>query len=144
MGVINPAHDYEGLAQAADEMFEELVTGKDQERRLRNAERAANRDRMVEQLGPVRKLASGYYAWIAYLFGLEEMIDSGVQFTVHDLRATEANGLKIIASARARFHAKYPGCPRCGQPNQKFAIQCSDCGAEFKKPETGNKLRRSA
>jgi hypothetical protein len=144
MALINPARDYETLALAADELFEETLTAKDQERQLRNAERAANRDRMVEKSGPQRKFAAGYYAWIGYLFGLEETIDSGVQFNIHDLLATEVTGLKIVASARARFHAKYPPCPRCGQNNQKFAPKCSSCGAEFKKPETGNKLRRSA
>lgn len=142
--VINPARDYETLALAADELFEETLTAKDQERNLRNAELAKNRDRMVETSGPKREFAAGYYIWIVYLLGLEETIESGVQFTIHDLLATEVNGLKIVKAARARFNKKYPGCPRCGQPNQKFALKCSGCGAEFKKPETGNKLRRSA
>jgi hypothetical protein len=139
---IDVARDYEGLHIAADELFEETLTAKDQERRLKNAENAGNREQMLQQLAPPRKLAAGYYSWLGYIFDLEETIANGIHFGPNDLLATEVQGLRVVRAARDRFHKKYPGCPRCSQPNQKLAMKCSGCGAELQAKK--DPMRRSA
>jgi hypothetical protein len=124
----NVESDYEPLRIAAREYYEEGWAFKKIGRSLRSG--AANREEITRRALPERTVAEAYYCWVKYLAWLAPM-HQVVRFA--DLTAAEAEGIGIISEAREEFLRAHPGCSKCGAMNEKFAMRCRECHAEFGK-----------
>lgn len=134
--MIAVARDYEGLKTAALERLEEAFQEKDVERTLRRAtEGPCNAEDVIAACAPKQTLAAGYYARADYLFWLAGVMET-VSFRPHELSVTEAEGLRVVAQARAQFQREHPPCPNCGAPNRRHTLQCRECMFDMKKRGT--------
>jgi hypothetical protein len=123
--VIQVSRDYEGLEQAAYELFRESLD-RSAEDRIRGDE--LNVERMIEDAAPRFTLSDGFYERARYLLGLEEMMATGITFRAEDVYLTDVKGLTALKRARERFAADHPGCRNCGQRNAKHRPKCLGCG----------------
>lgn len=127
---IDVTRDLEGIQQAIADLLEEAFVWSRVAPSMDGAAEGT-RERMMGTLPP-RKLSPGYYRIAQYLLWLEERIR--VCVPVSWLPAADADGLCVLARARAQFENNHPTCSVCGAPqDSRFATSCHQCGAEFKR-----------
>jgi|SRR5581483_3719754 len=117
--------DFENLRVAAREWYEEGWAIL----KISPSLNSTNRGEMIKRALPERSLAAGYYAWIGYLRWLA---DANEIARFVKLSGAEVEGIRIVNAARDEFARSHPSCHRCGATNDKFAMRCRECKAEFK------------
>lgn len=131
MSSFDPGRDREGLKQALLHLMEESLTFRRIESTLDSAS-DATRERLLGQM-PERQLTPAYYLLGDYLIWLAAGLEA-VGASLPDATAFEANGLAILAAARNEFEREHPPCWQCGErQDSRDALQCCECGAEFKR-----------
>lgn len=130
--MIDVGRDAEGVRLALEELFEEDF----QRRRLRRSVEGASPETLarLEKTLPARALSPGYYRWAWHLLSLESEREAGIALDPARLLGAEVTGLVALGDARRSFRAKHPECTACGaQQDSKFAPQCINCGAKFRR-----------
>lgn len=125
--------DFEGIRQAAIELFEDSLVQREANRALDRAEGSSNRQRLEESFKSRLTLAAGYYSWVEYLMDLDGILAAGIQLPIEKLLDTEIHGLRMLRLARGEFSRRHPACGACGELNDRFAQQCSSCGVKFQR-----------
>jgi hypothetical protein len=116
--------DKEGIRLAALEMLNESLHVEERKRTLRAAEQSADPQQVLAAAAAKREFACGYYAWVAYLFGLETEMQAAIPGTV---TAADAVGLLALREARMQFESEHPPC-RCGRrKNNAWDETCGNC-----------------
>jgi hypothetical protein len=124
------ARDERGLKEALLSLFEESLAFSRMESAL-NTSGDDDRERMVRSL-PERTLSPGFYRVGEYLLWLDRHLR--LQVPCERMQAFEAEGLCILAQARAEFERNHPPCHKCGElQDGRFALMCWSCGTEFKR-----------
>lgn len=131
--IIDVATDYDGLTAAFHELLVHSYDSAvgERSRKLASDPNTANAEQLQASLSDRYQLSPGYYDRIHYLLRLEMMVGIGVRFSLDDLNMAEVQGLQLLREERTKFHSEHPACPRCGVLNDRFAMRCRGCRAEF-------------
>lgn len=124
------ARDARGVEQAAYELLKTPYLRERAEKLRRLAEGTANAERVLAQIDDEQSLADGYYVRAYYLFWLDSTLEYSPA-APGELLADDVEGLRVIASARARFQREFASCPRCQKWNERGGVGCEHCGQKF-------------
>jgi len=130
--MIAVAKDLAGVRQAAIELLKEPMISAQIEKTRRQAEGAANKDRILEGLPLLHPMASGYYVRAAYGFWLDSSLDL-VPASPGALTADDLELLRVVNQARDEFRRDHEQCPRCAHWLERGGVVCDHCGHQFQR-----------
>jgi hypothetical protein len=90
-----------------------------------------HRERVLRSVTKIT-LSPGYERWARHLMLLERIHKLGLP--LGQLLAVEVEGMRTLDAARTAHRNKHPTCYACGMAQEnRFQIECLDCGVKFRR-----------